>query len=296
MSTQKNLRFLTFILCCVVIFSTFHCGGKKSDTQLKAMSFNIRYDNPDDGENAWPHRKEMVAQTIMFHGVDFLGIQEALDTQVQDLANLLPEYAWIGFGRDDGQKRGEYAPIFFLRERFRLFEKGCFWLSETPEVPGSMGWDAACPRIVTWGKFQDTKNRCEFYFVNTHFDHVGSTAREKSAELLLKRLDEKVRDKPLIITGDFNCTQEESPYVILTQGLEGIPGVKDAQYLSENGHYGGTQTFNGFKDTLRPGLKIDFIFVRNIDRVINHGIIADRWDGRFASDHYPIHAEVTFHY
>ncbi len=257
------------------------------------MSFNIRYDNPGDGLNAWKNRKDIVARTISFHKVDICGLQEVLDHQLQDLVGMLPEYAWIGVGQDDGAKKGEYAPIFYRSDRLELLESGFFWLSETPEIAGSFGWDAACTRIVTWGKFSDRSTGRKFYFFNTHFDHVGQVAREKSAGLLLEKIESKISFEPVFVTGDFNCTNKDKAYSILTSGQDEGSKLQDTQILSQNGHYGGTQTFNGFNPDLRPDLIIDFIFVQHTGPVINHGIIADRWDGRFVSDHYPVYAEVV---
>jgi len=256
------------------------------------MSFNIRYDNPSDGLNAWENRKDLVAKTISFHDVDICGLQEVLDHQLQNLAELLPEYEWIGVGRDDGAKEGEYAHIFYRSERLQLLESGFFWLSETPEIAGSFGWDAACTRIVTWGKFSTRTTHEEFYFFNTHFDHRGQMAREKSAALLLEEIESKTSFEPVFVTGDFNCTDKDKPYSILTSAQNEGSSLQDTQFLSQNGHYGGTQTFNGFNPDLRPNHIIDFIFVRHTGPVLSHGIIADRWDGRFVSDHYPVLAEV----
>jgi endonuclease/exonuclease/phosphatase family metal-dependent hydrolase len=289
-----KLSFKIKILCVVflVLFSFSSCRRVDSPPPLKTMSFNIRYDNPDDGPNAWLHRKDMVARTIEFHGVDIVGLQEALDHQLRELADLLPDYAWIGVGREDGIQKGEYVPIFYRKERLALLESGVFWLSETPDVAGSMGWDAACTRVVTWAKYLDDLTGQTFYFFNTHFDHVGSNARVKSAELLLERIKAIAGNAPVIVTGDFNCTKLSKAYVLLTGGKENSLGLQDTQHIAQNGHYGGSQTYNGFSDTLRPGRTIDFIFVSGTGPVLHHGIIAERWNGRFASDHYPVTAEI----
>lgn len=269
------------------------CIQTQPDSSLNIMSFNIRYDNPADGVNAWENRKDNVALTISFHDVDICGLQEVLDHQLKYLAEMLPEYEWIGVGRDDGAKKGEYAPVFFRSDRLELLESGFFWLSETPDIAGSFGWDAACTRIVTWGKFSIRTTREEFYFFNTHFDHVGQVAREKSAELLLEKIESITSLGPVFVTGDFNSTNTDKSYSLLTSAQNKGSPLQDTQSLSVNGHYGGTQTFNGFNPDLRPNHIIDFIFIRNTGPVLNHGIIADHWDGRFVSDHYPVLAEVV---
>ena len=117
------------------------CVQSQPDSSLNIMSFNIRYDNPNDGLNAWKNRKDIAAKTIVFYDVDICGLQEVLEHQLQNLAELMPEYEWIGVGRDDGIKKGEYAPIFYRSENLQLLDNGFFWLSETPEIPGSFGWD-----------------------------------------------------------------------------------------------------------------------------------------------------------
>lgn len=288
LSRPSFLIFIGFLILTLNV-----CNQTQPDESLNIMSFNIRYDNPNDGKNVWANRKDLVAQTISFHEVDILGLQEVLDHQLQNLTEMLPEYDWIGVGRDDGAKEGEYAPVFFRSGHLELLENGFFWLSETPEIAGSFGWDAACTRIVTWGKFSIRTTGKEFYFFNTHFDHVGKVAREKSAELILEKIESMTSFEPVIVTGDFNCTNMDKPYFILTSAQNKGTSLKDTQTLSQNGHYGGTQTFNGFNPTLRPNHTIDFIFVRNIGPVLSHGIIADLWDGRFVSDHYPVLAKVV---
>jgi endonuclease/exonuclease/phosphatase family metal-dependent hydrolase len=292
MRKNQLSRQIFFFVVGLVIFTLNVCKQTQPDSSLNIMSFNIRYDNPADGVNAWKNRKDLVAKTISFYEADICGLQEVLDHQLQNLAEMLPEYDWIGVGRDDGIKKGEYAPVFFRSDRLKLLESGFFWLSETPEIAGSFGWDAACTRIVTWGKFSNRTTREEFYFFNTHFDHVGNVAREKSAKLLLEKIESLTSFEPVFVTGDFNCTNTDKPYSILTSEQGEGSWLHDTQTLSQNGHYGGTQTFNGFNPDLRPNHIIDFIFVRETGPVLNHGIIADRWDGRFVSDHYPVCAKV----
>ena len=281
---------LSFLILGLGIFSAGSSEGIPKDT-INAMSFNIRYDNPGDKENAWPNRKEMVAATIRFHKADIAGLQEALNHQVKDLETLLPEYGWFGVGRDDGREGGEYAPIFYLKDRFAILHQSFFWLSDNPEKPGK-AWDAACPRIVTWGKIEETRTGKTFFFFNTHFDHVGEEARIKSAGLLLEKIDEVTGNYPVILTGDFNCTETDIPYKILTSGKGQLSGLADVRYLSKSKPYGSTQTYNGFQNTIQPNRRIDFIFVRNIGRVLRCGTIAERWNGRFASDHNAVLAEI----
>ena len=258
---------------------------------LRFMSFNIRYNNPGDGENAWPNRKDFAASMIRFHRADFAGLQEALKGQIDDLAERLPEYGWFGVGRDDGKEGGEFTPIFYRKDRFEFLEKSTFWLSEEPEVPGSRGWDTAITRIVTWGRFRDKTTGKVFFHFNTHFDHRGLQAREESARLLLIKIEKIAETAPIIVTGDFNCMESSIPYQILTKG-DGSEALKDARYISVHGHHGPTGTSSGFKVAGTPGRKIDYIFIKNGVQVLQHGVLSDTWDGRFPSDHLPVLAEV----
>jgi endonuclease/exonuclease/phosphatase family metal-dependent hydrolase len=283
-------RFSQGLIVSILLTIPLVYTGEKSSLPLKIISFNIRYDSPRDGKNSWSLRREMVAQTIVFHGVDVLGLQEVLKHQILQLAELLPGYSWIGVGREDGIDQGEYVPVFYLKTRLSPLESGHFWLSETPKQPGSMGWDAACPRIVTWVKFLDRYSNHVFYFFNTHFDHIGQMAREQSARLLKDSIETIAENDPTVVTGDFNCISEEKAYLILTSGSSAL---KDTHKISRTGHYGGTQTYNGFSEKPQAGRIIDFIFVRSTGPVDKQGIIADRWDGRYVSDHYPVFAEVN---
>lgn len=264
----------------------------KEPGHIRVMTFNIRYDEPQDKENAWPNRKELVASVIRFHHADLVGVQEALARQLKDLENLLPDYSWIGVGRTDGKAAGEFSAILYRKSRFKQLESSTFWLSETPEV-SSKGWDAALPRIVTWIKLRDLQTGKTFYHFNTHFDHRGVRARHESARLLLDKTAQMSRDLPVVITGDFNFTESSEGYKLLTaKSAEKTSVWRDARYVSEHGHHGPTSTFNEFK-ALIPEMRIDYVFVKGNIRVLQHGVLSDTWDGRFASDHFPVLAEIV---
>ena len=290
---KKTLTIIiSFVLCCILIASA---TAAAEETALRIMSFNIRYDNPGDGDDAWPNRRDMAASMIRFHGADIAGLQEALKHQVDDLAERLPEYGWFGVGRDDGREAGEYMAVFYRRDRFELLEQSTFWLSETPEKPG-MGWDAACNRVVTWGHFRDRITGKTFYHFNTHFDHRGETARRESAKLLLARIGAIAGDTPLTVTGDFNAPPSSEPIVIITSGLAGDASSKliDSRAVSRNGHHGPSGTWSGFTSAGKSGDEpIDYVFVRNGVAVTLHGTLSDTFDGRFPSDHMPVLAVVT---
>lgn len=155
---------------------------------INVMSFNIRYDNPEDSLDNWKFRKDRAANAVRFYDVDVLGTQEVLHNQLEDLKQRLPEYGVVGVGREDGKEKGEYSALWYKKNRFDLLDSGYFWLSETPEVPGSKGWDGACERIASWAKLKDKTSGKEFFALNTHLDHVGVVARREGISLMLDRV------------------------------------------------------------------------------------------------------------
>lgn len=257
------------------------------------MSFNLRYDNPADGPNAWPRRRDRVAGAIRFHGAQVVGVQEALAPMLQELDALLPTYKRVGVGRSDGVARGEFSAILYDTTRVTALESGTFWLSPTPEVVGSKGWDAALERIATWARFRDVRSGCTWVHVNTHFDHVGDSARVESARLIRRRLGALANGLPLTMTGDFNATPSHPAYTTLTTGTgtDDSRPLRDAMHVSDTPHYGPFSTWNGFTE-IEPDRRIDFVFVSDGVRVLRHGILSDRWEGRFLSDHLPVLASV----
>ncbi len=262
----------------------------QNQNAMTVMSYNIRYNNPDDGENAWPNRKNHVTDMMnSVYDADVIGVQEALKGQLDDLQARMPGYSWVGVGRDDGKNTGEFSPIFYKTERVELIVTNTFWLSETPHRPGSKSWDAAITRVATWAKFRDRMNDQEFYVINTHFDHVGEVARVESAKLITQFVDDLEENLPVIVTGDFNIPESSEAYSVLTESKR----LSDARYESESGHSGPTASFSDW-ETLRPEeSRIDYIFVSDEVGVLSHRIAADRYDGRFPSDHLPVVSEVV---
>ncbi len=262
---------------------------------IRAMTFNIRFDNPNDGPNAWPHRKEFVASTIRFNQADIVGTQEGMHHQLTDLENLLEEFEWIGVGRDAGDEKGEFTAIFYRSDRFEVIEEGTFWHSTTPDVPGSMGWDTAITRITTWVRFYDKMNNRSFITFNTHYDHIGEIAREESSNLILQKIHELADGDPVMLMGDFNTTEEEEPYKIITDPDIGPVNLElfDGFYHSLHGHHGPISTWNGFERVF-PDRRIDYIFVDSKFRVLHHGILADSKSGQYPSDHLPVAADIEF--
>ncbi len=294
MSQCKIERFSLWLLLPIFLLfgavpeSAF--AGRKA-IKVTVMTFNIRYDEPRDGVNAWPNRKTKVADVIKASGADLFGVQEALIGQIRDIEILLPDFAWCGVGRTDGKEGGEFSAIFYRKSRFTLLETSTFWLSEQKTKPGSMSWDAAYPRVVTWARFRDKQARKNFFHFNTHFDHRGEVARLESAKLMLNEIRVISGKMPTIVTGDFNFIETAPAYKVLTASSQAA--LKDARYSSATPYFGPISTFNAFKDLL-PDQKIDYIFVKNRVRVLKHGSIADRPGGLWPSDHLPVIAEVGF--
>jgi len=258
-------------------------------SSVNVLSFNIRYNNPDDGEHAWPNRKGMVASVVRFHAADLIGMQEVLRSQIDDLTVLLPNYSWYGVGRNDGKNSGEFSPIFYRRDRFQLLDSGEFWLSKNPDQIGSKSWDAALPRIATWVKFRDRESKQEFIHLNTHFDHRGEVARARSAELILDRLKTLSGNMPVVVTGDFNVPPESEAYATMTSMLV------DSKLESVSEPHGPEGTFGGFTVKVGDtGDRIDYVFVAEGTKVLRYAALSDQWDGRYPSDHLPVLAEIIW--
>lgn len=280
-------------LICFLFLASFISA--QNNAELRVMTYNIRFAGSADDEanNSWNSRKDLVAEVIRFNKADIFGLQEALHSQIIDLKNSFPKYDWVGVGREDGKEGGEYSPIFFNTEKYKLIRTSTFWLSETPDSV-SKGWDAAFKRVVTWAEFTSQSSGQKFFVFNTHFDHIGESARINSAKLILKKIKEIAGDNPTILIGDFNTQSDSPPYSILTNGLDGEIRfhLNDAETVNSNIHYGSHITFNGFGNDIKPGNKIDFIFVNDKVKVKEHGVISETFDGKYPSDHFPVIAEV----
>lgn len=253
------------------------------EKEFTVLSFNIRFNNPNDGINAWPHRRDRVAELIgTRYRADLAGLQEALKDQIEDLELRLPDYGWLGVGREDGEEKGEFTPIFYRGDRFEPLEHGVFWLSETPEVPGSKSWDAAITRIVTWARFRDLLSGVEFYHFNTHFDHRGEKARQESARLLAQRMKKMAGARPVILTGDLNARPDGEVYRLLAAEW------KDTRQAARQPPEGPDATFTDWISIGPPGSRIDYVFVSDGVEVLQHRVGVDRFEGRFVSDHLPV--------
>ena len=266
-------------------------GGQQAATQtdepVNVMTFNVRYDNPDDSLNNWNYRKDRVANAIRFYDADIVGTQEVLHNQMEDLRQRLPGYESIGVGREDGKEAGEYSALWYRADRFTAKESGWFWLSETPEVAGSKGWDGACERIATWAKLQDKLTGKELFVMNTHLDHVGVAARREGVKLVLDKIQELGGDLPVILTGDFNAEPESDVIKQVTDTAD-PEHLTDARTVADL-VYGPNWTFHDFGSIpYEHRERIDYIFVKNGLEVLKYGILAETEGDAYLSDHAPV--------
>ncbi len=296
------MKFIVGLLLTSIFLFDVFAQEITGTNSLRVMSFNIRCAACEDSSsiNHWSKRNERVFQIIDKYDPDIIGLQEAEIGQIQDVANKFQEYKWVGKGRDDGKEAGEFTAVFYKQDRLLLDNTYTYWLSETPSVPG-MGWDAAYRRTATVAILKDSITENSFCIINTHLDNVGVTARIESAKMLRKTAGKYSPDYPVIITGDFNCTEDSKPYRVLTAdrseldslypGKDNIP-LFNSQYLSETPHTGGKITFNGFSSSAEIEKPIDFIFVNDRVKVLSHQTITELPGGLFPSDHHPVLIEI----
>jgi len=274
---MKKSLLIIFLIIPATIFAQ----------QMNVVSFNIRYNNPKDGINAWPNRIDMVTGLLKFHDADIFGLQEALYEQITDIEKDMPGFEWFGVGRDDGIKEGEFSPIFYNKSKLILIKSGHFWLSENCDKPG-LGWDAACNRIVTWGKFQSKVTGKQFMVFNTHFDHRGDEARKNSAFLIREKINElnSKQGLPVVLTGDFNLLPESEPIGLIKTFM------KDSREISETPPYGPVGTFTSFDWNAPMKKRIDYIFIQGGIEVLKYAVLTDAKEQRFPSDHLPVFTKV----
>ena len=257
------------------------------------MSFNIRYGTANDGENRWALRREFMFDVMRQANADLVGLQEALDGQVQELLTALPQYGVVGVGRDDGRTRGEYAAIMYRRDRFRVSDAGTFWFSDTPEVVASTSWGNTITRICTWVRFIDRDGRA-FWHYNVHLDHQSQPSRERSSGLLVERIAaRRSLTEPAIVTGDFNVGETNPAITRLTAPQNGAPALfldtLRVRYPDEKE----VGTFSGFKFGATTGDKIDYVLVPPGTDVLDAAIVRDSRSDRYPSDHFPVLARVV---
>lgn len=302
---NKRLTLLCMTLCFV--FASFA-------QHLTVGTYNIRMsENDHDIKQAddWQRRYQHLCDLINFIQPDIFGAQEAFHNQITDMLSQLPEYAFIGVGREDGKQQGEYAPIFYNKNKIKLLKQGHFWLSPDPDKP-ELGWDAVCVRICTWGYFEELASHRRFYYFNTHMDHIGVAARKNGAKLIINKMKALMSKRhPVFLTGDFNVDQNSEAY----REFANSGFLKDC-YVAAQYRFAKNGTFNNFKPTAYTTSRIDHIFVSNSIDVQRYAILTDgywqdnnhtqkqqghdapteialeNWAQHVLSDHYPVFAKV----
>lgn len=282
---KKNLFLLAGLLLLLA-----SCKQSEEKVNVRWATFNLRYDVESDSLNSWTYRKDRVAEYIDRQGLDVVGTQEALHHQFTDLKERLPLYEGVGVGREDGKQGGEYSAIFFRKDKFELLDSNTFWLSEYPDSVGLKGWDAACIRIATWAKLKDKKTGKVFMAVNTHFDHIGVEARKQSALLIISKIKEVVGDRPAVLTGDFNVTDESDAYATIT-GNEFV--LLDARKQAAE-VVGVDYSYHGFARASSDSRNIiDFLFITPSITVRCVEIPQENPEA-LLSDHSPVVADLEF--
>jgi endonuclease/exonuclease/phosphatase family metal-dependent hydrolase len=264
---------------------------EESARDVRVMSFNIRYGTAQDGENHWDRRKDFLVATIRAYDPDLLGTQETLALQRDFLADQLVHYDHLGVGREDGRTKGEMMALFYKRDRFEKLDGGHFWLSETPDQVGSKSWDSSLPRMVTWVKLRDRRqaDAPPLVFFNTHFDHLGPTARLESARLLRQKVTTLAKDCSVIVTGDFNTDDGSPPYQALFGPADDQPSpVVDCYRRVHPDRVPDEGTFSGFQADTTRGARIDWIGASRDWQITAAAIDRTTEDGRTPSDHFPV--------
>lgn len=283
---EKSFFTISMAVLLLAVAGT-EVAKAKGKPVLRLMTYNIRYANPGDGDDAWPARRQSVVDTI--RAADVVGLQEVVVGQLRDLKAALPEFTWVGVARGDGKEAGEFSPIGVRTSRVQIIRSGTRWLSETPDQVGSRGWDAALPRIATWALVKDQETGAALTVINTHFDHIGVQARLESGRLLRQMVldpDYAAADVPVVVMGDLNALPGSPPLQALT--ADGPRRLSDSRSISQTPPAGPSGTWNGFREIVE-GRQIDHILVTTDVQVHSHQVLDPRTPaGRFASDHLPV--------
>ena len=300
--------YLLILFACTII--------SVSAQSLFVGSYNIRYKNSTDSleGNSWGNRYPVICDMINFENPDIFGTQEVLFPQLHDLLSRLDGYSFIGVGRDDGKTKGEYSPIFYKTAKYKLLSHGTFWLSQTPQIVGSKGWDAALPRICTWGHFKSNNSSFCFWYFNLHMDHIGVVARRESAKLVVANIKKMCKGEPVVLTGDFNVDQNDEIYSIFAGS-----GVLKDSYKATHHRFAENGTFNSFNSNQKSDSRLDHVFVTPDFIVERYGVLTNiywapqpesseslkgkdspnqisfkNYKLRVPSDHYPVFVHLEY--
>lgn len=297
-------KLLLSILAAGLGLATAAQENTGAGLELRVVTSNVRLMTGKDGENSWDFRKERLANALKSLNADVIGTQEAFDAQKKYLHSKLKGYNVVGVGREDGKKKGEHSAIFYNRKRFKALDCGNFWLSETPDVP-SLGWDAACIRIASWAFLQEKSTGKKFFFVNTHLDHVGVTARREGVKLLCTKAKEIGGDCPMVITGDFNIYKESEDFKAISgMGLIHVYDIAEEKALQPASWHGYDNDMEKHVEKAKSEQKKQYGIDAEVPQIIDY-ILINRGqckyyeimppkaaDGGFLSDHSPVYADI----
>jgi len=258
-------------------------------TEVALLSYNLRRDTRADGPNRWRHRRDRVAATL--RGADLAGLQEARWPMLRDLTFGAPRHRWVGVGRADGRREGEFVPVLWRADRFELADHGHFWLSSRPDVPGSKDHERAVVRMATWARVVERGSGQPVFVLNTHLDHRVEAARVEGATQIRAALDDLVGDEPVVVTGDLNARPEDEAYAVLT-GDGFRVGLRDAWAAAAPGTP--DTTYTGFVAP-RPGMRIDVVLLSAHWSANTYRVDVTTQNGRFASDHLPVEVRARLH-
>lgn len=284
---HRTLRTGTFL--ALLFGVSCHATPAPAELTLTAMSFNVRNGRANDGDNSWPHRRPLVAEVILDHNPDVLGLQEAFRFQLDQLAEDLPGYTEVGEGRGGGTK-DEYSAILYRTARFALLDSGTFWLSDTPETV-SKHWGHHHYRICTWAHLRDAETGRALYVFNTHFDHQSQRARGNSAALIRQRIRDRATNDPVLVTGDMNAGERNPAIAKLKARNSSFPLRDSFRALHPDATAVGTG--NGRYQGRRDGAKIDYVMISSAFEVLDAAIDQEPRNGCYPSDHYPVVAKLA---
>lgn len=278
-------KLLIILAAAAAILPMSGCKRSGGEESIRVISSNVRLIKGQDGENSWEYRKGAFPVMLQEMNPTVFGVQEAYAEQLAWINETAPQYACVGVGREDGVSEGEHMSIFYKTDEIELLDWGTYWLSETPDVP-SMGWDAACYRTATWTKMKVKATGREFFYVNTHLDHIGVEARRLGLALIVNKIGEMNPGSklPMILTGDFNVTPDN-------EGLKDLNKImKSARIYAKD-----SDTKGSFNDWGDEEEIIDYIYYSGFSKCTNFKVVDQSFAGvPYISDHYPVVADIVF--
>ncbi|MBK7998492.1 MAG: endonuclease/exonuclease/phosphatase family protein [Verrucomicrobia bacterium] len=283
----SRVAFVSVLLALISLCSARAASDAVQPISLTVATFNLRFAS-DKGPNAWPDRRPVMKACFKQMAADVIGTQEGVYSQLRDIAADLPDYEWIGTGRDGGS-RGEFMAIFYRKARLEPLEFDHFWLSDTPNVIASTNWGNTNRRMTTWVRFRERKTGREFVVFNTHLDHAVVAAREKGAALIRQRIEQLTNGLPVLLIGDFNAEpgKEKTYNSLVSDGF-----LSDAWTTAAKRKNDGIETFHNFKGPRQGPYRIDWILTRGPWEVPEAEVFIFSRRNQFPSDHHPVVARL----